>query len=321
MCGPCSISSRDCVYGSIQPRQDDARPRDSPTATSPLQTTRESELNLETIVDQAPSLPGVAALVNEVHVPSSLQPARPLASGTSPHGHPQYTSNPGTQLAQVIQRLDDGQQQQQVQYVYSPETVSSELLTADLASTRWLDLLAADAAQADAGFSLAPSRPQTRAPSPVAGPRLPPAEAHHASSSQSQAGLQQQPLQLLTPSSQGAVIRPGAGESLASQIVSSPQVFTSTEVPAGQERHDWQLDQDIPLKTEEAALFRIFAERAALWLDLFDPYKHFSTHATRLAVGDHDLLLLTFGCLLKALRGFYFIYFLDVLSLLFFFIF
>ena len=38
----------------------------------------------------------------------------------------------------------------------SPEG-GSQLLTADLASTRWLDLLAADAAQADEGFSLAPS--------------------------------------------------------------------------------------------------------------------------------------------------------------------
>lgn len=43
------------------------------------------------------------------------------------------------------------------QYAYSPDTVASELLTTDMASNRWLDLLATDAAQADAGFSLAPS--------------------------------------------------------------------------------------------------------------------------------------------------------------------
>ncbi|WYZ46274.1 hypothetical protein EsH8_IX_000499 [Colletotrichum jinshuiense] len=42
-------------------------------------------------------------------------------------------------------------------YSYSPETVASELWTTDLASTRWLGLLATDAAQADSGFSLAPS--------------------------------------------------------------------------------------------------------------------------------------------------------------------
>lgn len=41
---------------------------------------------------------------------------------------------------------------------YSPaNTVSSDLLTADLASIRWLDLLAADAIQANRGFSRATS--------------------------------------------------------------------------------------------------------------------------------------------------------------------
>lgn len=41
---------------------------------------------------------------------------------------------------------------------YSPaNTVSSDLLTADLASVRWLDLLASDAIQANKGFSRAPS--------------------------------------------------------------------------------------------------------------------------------------------------------------------
>jgi len=36
-------------------------------------------------------------------------------------------------------------------------TVASEILTADLASVRWLDLLASDAIQANKGFSRAPS--------------------------------------------------------------------------------------------------------------------------------------------------------------------
>lgn len=39
----------------------------------------------------------------------------------------------------------------------TPETVSSELWTTDFATTRWLGLLATDAAQADSGFSLAPT--------------------------------------------------------------------------------------------------------------------------------------------------------------------
>ena len=52
----------------------------------------------------------------------------------------------------------------------SPEG-GSQLLTADLASTRWLDLLAADAAQADEGFSLAPSLTLEQQTSPAEGYR------------------------------------------------------------------------------------------------------------------------------------------------------
>lgn len=45
----------------------------------------------------------------------------------------------------------------------SPDTISYEKWSADFASTRWLDLLANDAAQADSGFSLAPSpEPESR---------------------------------------------------------------------------------------------------------------------------------------------------------------
>lgn len=45
----------------------------------------------------------------------------------------------------------------------SPDTLSYEKWSADFASTRWLDLLANDAAQADSGFSLAPSpEPESR---------------------------------------------------------------------------------------------------------------------------------------------------------------
>ena len=46
-----------------------------------------------------------------------------------------------------------------------------ELLSADLASTRWLDLLATDAAQADEGFSLAPSLVLEQQNSPAEGYR------------------------------------------------------------------------------------------------------------------------------------------------------
>ncbi|KAL4807943.1 hypothetical protein BDV18DRAFT_159151 [Aspergillus unguis] len=56
------------------------------------------------------------------------------------------------------------------------------------------------------------------------------------------------------------------------------------------ERQAWQADADIVLSSHEAALFREFAERIALFLDVFDPHRHFSTYATRLALRNVGLM-------------------------------
>lgn len=64
----------------------------------------------------------------------------------------------------------------------------------------------------------------------------------------------------------------------------APQHHASTTALAGTSTYAWQLDRDMELHSHEAVLFRTFAERAALWLDVGDPQRHFSVHATRLAV-------------------------------------
>ncbi|KAM5357038.1 hypothetical protein ACJZ2D_016677 [Fusarium nematophilum] len=120
---------------------------------------------------------------------------------------------------------------------WSPD---SAFWTTDFASTRWLDLLANDAAQADSGFSLAPT------PAPREGEeRL----------------LQQQ----------------AAIENLHTRL---------SEV----ERKSWQADADASLTSHEAGLLRHFAERCALWLDLFNPQRLFSTYAVRLALRNTGLM-------------------------------
>ena len=137
---------------------------------------------------------------------------------------------------------------------FSPDTIASDLLTADLASTRWLDLLAHDAAQADKTFSLAP----TRCSSPVA-----------------DRNVEQFPVQIAPPSSV-------SDPTIQSTAVAEARTIAS--VAPANEHHSWQLDHDIPLQAHEVHLFRAFVEHSASWLDLCDPQKHFSTHATRLAV-------------------------------------
>ena len=122
-------------------------------------------------------------------------------------------------------------------YSHSPGT--SHSFIADGASTRWLDLLAFDAAQADEAFSLVSS------PRNQSGARN--------SDSINSRGLYQR-LSVLAD-------------------VTSPSAD-----------YAWRELQDIVLSDQEAILFRKFTEHAALWLDLLDPERHFSTYATRLAV-------------------------------------
>lgn len=153
-----------------------------------------------------------------------------------------------------------------IQTVYNtPDTILSEYLNTDLASTRWLDLLAADAAQADKAFSL----PPTRYPSPVLGD----ISFEHNTS--------QPDLQSVNAAVSQAQVQTGLGGNDYSRF---NQTIPDTNDAPAYERQAWQLDHNIRLQDHEVDLFRTFAERAALWLDVFDPFKHFSTHATRLAV-------------------------------------
>lgn len=116
----------------------------------------------------------------------------------------------------------------------------SSLWTADFASTQWLDLLAYDAAQADSGFSLAPT-PALR---------------------------------------EGGERSPNIG-SLQARLSQVAEV----------ERPIWQGGvRPATLSSHEAGLLRHFAESCALWLDLFNPGRPFSTYAVRLALRDAGLM-------------------------------
>lgn len=222
---------------------------------SPSQATRRPESLGLAAVDEPPSRHRAAALADATSLsPSQAYPLPSLLVESDA-----YSTNPSVQVAQALQRLDGGHQ---LHYSYSPDTVASEYLTADLASTRWLDLLATDAAQADKGFSLAP----TRHPSPVP-------EANDAyNAAQADVRISVLPAQPVSTRT---------ADSGSPTVAREPENTLPAPAPVS---HAWQLDQDICLQSHEADLFRTFAERAALWLDLFDPCKHFSTHATRLAV-------------------------------------
>ncbi|TLS25666.1 hypothetical protein PpBr36_07610 [Pyricularia pennisetigena] len=146
----------------------------------------------------------------------------------------------------------------------SPETVTSDgMLSAGVASTRWLDLLAGDAEEADSGFSLGRRNSKSQ---------LPPHTLNDGMRRLSQE-------------------RMGPGASRSGLRISNSRCGVmgrlDWDIP---ERYPWQEATDMELTSNEAALFRAFAERSALWLDIFDPWKHFSTYAVRLAMRNVGLM-------------------------------
>ncbi|KAH6695277.1 hypothetical protein F5X68DRAFT_163536 [Plectosphaerella plurivora] len=143
VCGPCGIADRECVYPpnvGVQ-RNGHRDPRDStsqqPPGPSRSPSLSPSPLDPEPHPDTHQSVTGRSPLATFAQA----------AAGTVPSpGFPMTHPSP------VGLSLGDG-----FNFGYSPDTVSSELWSADFASTRWLSLLATDAANADSGFSLHPS--------------------------------------------------------------------------------------------------------------------------------------------------------------------
>lgn len=274
-CGPCSKSSRECLYASVgtssttssidrtQPARREATPGEIHDAVFPSEQgateTNNSSPGPTGAATSLSGVPGIAVHASPVHSHVRLQePANdPITSGVQ---------EVGGQAS-----FDDANHTQTV--YNTPDTILSEYLTTDLASTRWLDLLATDAAQADKAFSL----PPTRYPSPALG------DIHF------EHNASQTDLHNLNTAVSQAQIQTGLG---GSELPRLNQAVQHNDVAAC-ERHAWQLDQNICLQDHEVELFRMFTDRAALWLDVFDPLRHFSTHATRLAVRLHAYELLS----------------------------
>ncbi|KAK1533059.1 uncharacterized protein CCOS01_05042 [Colletotrichum costaricense] len=143
VCGPCSISSRHCVFPRLS---QDAGRRASPAAShNDRPTARLGDDGSHSHVDELPQSIGSTGSISLESQTSMQHVSQP--PGTYDAAHAPYVSQPRVSAGVTFGDV----------YSYSPETVASELWTTDLASTRWLGLLATDAAQADSGFSLAPS--------------------------------------------------------------------------------------------------------------------------------------------------------------------
>ncbi|KAH8596272.1 hypothetical protein B0O99DRAFT_619983 [Bisporella sp. PMI_857] len=143
----------------------------------------------------------------------------------------------------------------QINAISPANTVTSDQFLPDVASSRWLNLLAADAVHANKGFS----RGASRATSPTA---------------TSRAALPE------TPRSRGVPL-----PSAIRKAVEDESARLN-----GIEARSWQLDQDIVLKDFEIPIFKNFVDHASLWLDISDPARFFSVYTARLAIRNIGLM-------------------------------
>ena len=65
---------------------------------------------------------------------------------------------------------------------------------------------------------------------------------------------------------------------------------TSNHSSIADEHRQWRSIEPIALKCDEHAIFERFVNRVALWIDLFDPLKHFSTFVPHLALHNEGLM-------------------------------
>ncbi|KAL4946429.1 hypothetical protein BDV06DRAFT_234033 [Aspergillus oleicola] len=244
-CGSCTNSNRDCIYAG-DARDTATTPATPSTATATATTSASNSSRIQNILCSPHSAP-----------PGPVAPTLDYdaTSGPSLETHnildPELVAlYPNTRPQPTIPEVYDGSLQSTIS-VQSPETLTPDV-NSDNATTKWLNLLATDAAQAGNGFS------------------LPSSSGSSASASQSRL-------------SRGSV----SLQDHATTHTSTPAQFYPPHIA---ERHAWQADSDIALSNHEAALFRNFADRIAQPLDLFDPHRHFSNYATRLALRNVGLM-------------------------------
>lgn len=126
----------------------------------------------------------------------------------------------------------------------------------DSAPLKWLDLLAGDARQNDGQFSMdLLSWTQT---------------VQHPSNTNHGVGHERQPS--FDPSS----------------VPMTPVIAPAIPPMLTQEKDPWQTAMQ--LRKDQIPIFRRFTDRLALWMDLFDPHKSFSSFVPHLALGNEGLM-------------------------------
>lgn len=254
MCGPCAKGSRPCVYGTLPPDLDGRV--SSSVSTAPA--------------SPVPHRPHHASVSSE---PPANQPIPPAShhrhSFSAPSERPQSQQPPPTPT-------DDGLQQ-----ITSPQSSYSNSTGygTEVAPLRWFGLLAGDAATGSLGI---PSL-ETLGDAALARRH----ELHPD-------GVSRQELSARTGTANAS--RTAFADGVALQNPSKLlQISAISPMPLNggsgtDERQYWRSSEPIQLKDHEFDIFQRFVTGVSLWVDLFDPMKHFSSFVPHLALHNEGLM-------------------------------
>jgi hypothetical protein len=258
VCGPCAKGNRPCVYSTNPlPTTGNVTAGASPRSGGGCLPTRNSHAS-----------PATSAASPAPPRPSFSDSTVPDLGSRPSHTLPETTSQPrnwpATPSEDVLQ-------------ITSPQSsYSTSTYGAEVAPLRWFGLLAGDAAAAGSLHVPIPSL-ETLGDAAL---------VHRQDTHPDRLGKNHRP-----------AIHPGFPEGLAShnpskllQIAAlspTPPVGSSGVVD---ERQFWQSTEPIQLKDHENVIFQRFVNGVSLWIDLFDPLKHFSTFVPHLALRNEGLM-------------------------------
>ncbi|KXS96792.1 hypothetical protein AC578_5338, partial [Pseudocercospora eumusae] len=256
VCGPCAKGSRPCVYGSIPPDIDTEVARSSPGG--------QPSVALASPVAHRPHHAAVSSEPGANHgIPTSRQHQHSFSSVSERPQSKQWPTTP----------TDEGLGH----HITSPQSnySNSTGYGTEVAPLRWFGLLAGDAATASLDL------PSLETLSDAALARR--YDLH--------------PDGLSRQDREGAAISPRAGfaEAVALQNPSKLlQISAISPMPVNgnsvDERQYWQSPEPLQLKDHEYDIFQRFVTGVSLWVDLFDPMKHFSTFVPHLALHNEGLM-------------------------------
>lgn len=251
VCGPCAKGNRDCVYGSLPSSEGSPR----------SQTMAESHPLGHLLLHGTPS-----RISDQGSSNANAQQLRHHANS--------FSSNPGTHASpqwQTPSGVEDANQITSPQSTYS----SSTGYGTEVAPLRWFGLLAGDAANSSLDI---PSLENLSDAALAQRYRLHPDGVA---------------IDFSVPSSTPSALAEGLALQNPSRLLQisaiSPAPLNSADAPSD-ERQYWQAAEPVKLKDHEYDMFQRFITGLSLWIDLFDPLRHFASFVPHLALMNEGLM-------------------------------